>query len=81
MTERERLLPLFHLVAEVVGERAEIAHSKTSHHLTVEAVDVLRTCTDDDQVVHIHANDELLLSPSPRVERMLSCAPYKPKLA
>ena len=81
LTERERLLPLSHLDAEVVGECAEIAHSKTSHHLALEAIDVLRTRAGDDQVVHIHADNELLLSPSPHVERMLGCALREPKLA
>ena len=81
MIEREFLLPLSHLDTEVVGEYAEIAHLKTSRHLTLEAVDVLRTRVGDDQVVHIHADDELLLPPSPRVERVLGCAPLEPKLA
>ena len=81
MTERERLLPLSHLDAEVVGERAEITHSKTSRHLALEAIDVRRTHAGDDQIVHIHTDDELLLPPSPCVERMLGCAPLEPKLA
>ena len=51
-----------------------------SRHLVLEAVDVLRTRVGDDQVVHIHADDELLLPPSPRVERMLGCVPCEPKL-
>ena len=80
LTEREFLLPLSHLDVEVVGERAEIAHSKMSHHLALEAVDVLRTLAGDDQVVHIHVDDELL-PPSPRVERVLGCASRDPKLA
>ena len=80
MTKRECLLPLSHLDAEVVGERAEITHSKTSHHLALEAVDVLRTRVGDDQVIHIHADDELFLPPSPCVERVLGCAPLEPKL-
>ena len=70
-----------HLDAEVVGEHAEIAHSKTSRHLVLEAVDVLRARGGDDQVTHIHTDDELLLPPSPRVERVLGCASLKPKLA
>ena len=41
LTERERLLPQSHLDAEVVGERAEIAHLEMSRHLTLETVDVL----------------------------------------
>ena len=81
MPEREFLLPLSHLDAEVVGESAEIAHSKTSCHLSLEAVDILRARAGDDQVVHINVDDELLLPPSPRVERVLGCAPLEPKLA
>ena len=81
MPEREFLLPLSHLDAEVVGECTEISHSKMNRHLELEAVDVLRTCAGDDQVVHIHVDDELLLPPSLRVERVLGCAPLKPKLA
>ena len=54
---------------------------KTSRHLTLEAVNVLYTRTGDDQVIHIYANDELLLPPSPRVERVLGRAPLEPKLA
>ena len=52
-----------------------------SRHLALEAVDVFYARAGDDQVVHIHADDELLLSPSPRVESMLGCAPLKPKFA
>ena len=52
-----------------------------SRHLALEAVDVVRTRAGDDQVIHAHVDDELLLPPSPRVERVLSCAPLKPKLA
>ena len=81
LTERERLLPLSHLDAEVVEECAEIAHSKTSRHLVLEAVDVLRARAGDDQVIHIHANNELLLPSPPRVEHMLGCASLEPKLA
>ena len=65
---------------EVVGERAEIAHSKMSRHLVLEAVDVLHARVGDDQVVHIHVDDELLLPPSSCIERMLGCAPREPKL-
>ena len=68
LTERERLLSLSHLDAEVVGERAEIAHSKMSRHLALEAIDVLHTRVGDDQVVHIHADDELLLPPGSELE-------------
>ena len=74
LTKREFLLPLSHLDAEVVGECIEIAHSKTSHHLAHEAINVLHMRAGDDQVIHIHADDELLLSPSPRVEHVLGCA-------
>ena len=66
---------------KVVGECIETAHSKTSHHLTLEAIGVLRTRVGDDQVIHIHADDELLLPPSPRVERVPGYAPYERKLA
>ena len=52
-----------------------------SHHLALEAVDVLRTRAGDVQVVHKHADDELLLPPSPSVERVLGCVPREPKLA
>ena len=58
-----------------------IAYSEMSRHLMLEAADVLRTCADDDQVIHIHADDELFLPPSPCVERVLGCAPREPKLA
>ena len=81
MTERERLLPLSYLDVKVVGERAKIAHSKMSHDLALEAVDVLCTRIGDDQIIHIHIDDELLLPPSPCVERVLSCTPREPKLA
>ena len=46
----------------------------------LEAVDILRAHASDDQVVHIHTDDELL-PPSPRVERVLGYAPCEPKLA
>ena len=52
-----------------------------SRHLALEAVDVLYTRAGDDQVIHIHADNKLLLPPSPRVERVLGRAPLKPKLA
>ena len=81
MTECEFLLPLSHLDAEVVGQCTEIAHSKTSHHITLEAIDVLCTRIGDDQVIHIHADDKLLLPLLPCVERVLGCTPLKPKLA
>ena len=48
LTEREFHLPLSHLDAQVVGECAEIAHSKTSRHLVLEAIDVLRARAGDD---------------------------------
>ena len=47
----------------------------------LEAVDVLCACAGDDLVIHIHADDKLLLPPSPCVEHVLGCAPLKPKLA
>lgn len=56
---------------EVIGEQAEIAHAKTGRHLTLEAVDVLLPCPGDDQVVYIHAVNEVLLPPSLRVQGML----------
>ena len=49
--------------------------------LTLEVIAVLHARAGDDQVIHIHADDELLLPPSPCVERMLGCTPLKPKLA
>ena len=81
MTEREFLFPISHLDSEVLGECTEIAHSKTSHHLVLEVVNVLCTCAGDDQVIHIHTDDELLLPPSPCVEHVLGCALCEPKLA
>ena len=59
-----------------------IAFSSVSRcrHLALEAVDVLCACAGDDLVIHIHADDELLLPPSPRVEHVLGCAPREPKL-
>ena len=75
------LLPLPHLNAEVVGECVEIAHFETSSHLALEAVNVLCPRSSDDQVVHIHADDELLIPPSPRVQRVLCGAASEPKLA
>ena len=48
LTKCECLLPLSHPDAEVVGECAEIAHSKTSCHLELEAIDVLRARVGDD---------------------------------
>ena len=50
-----------------------------SRHLAFEAMDVLRTRAGDDQVIHIYDDDELL-PPSSYVERVLGCAPLKPKL-
>ena len=42
LTQGDALLPLPHLDAEVLGERAEITHLETSRHLTLETVDALR---------------------------------------
>jgi hypothetical protein len=81
LTQGDVLLPLPHLNAEVVGERAEIAHLEASYHLTLEAINVLCSRSNDDQIVHIHADDKLLLPPSPRVEHMLCGAASEPKLA
>ena len=68
---------MFHRDAEV-GELAEIIHAELSQHLGLEAIDVLHACSGDDEVIHIHADDELLL-PSLRVEYVLRCALCEPK--
>ena len=52
-----------------------------SCHLALEAVDVLRTRAGVDQVVHIHADNEFLLTPSPRVQHVPCCVVCEPKRA
>jgi hypothetical protein len=57
------LLPCFTLKPSRADhrEQAKIAHAKLSCHLVLEAINVLCSCSGDDQTIHVHVNDELLL--------------------
>ena len=70
---------LGHLQSQVVVEQAEVTHIECGLHLLLELADVGLVAACDHQIIHVHADDEAVVTNSAQVDCVLGGAPLKPQ--
>lgn len=70
LAKRDAATALSHLDAEVVFECSEITHLEEILHLLFEISDVFSVITSDDEVVHVHTDDQSLAGGGTCVDSM-----------
>ncbi|KAJ1283616.1 hypothetical protein BS78_03G141900 [Paspalum vaginatum] len=77
LAQRDAVLPLLHLYAQIVGEQPEVAHVEGALHLLLERLDLLLAGAGDHQIIDVDADHQPPVLYPLRVQRVLGLAPLE----
>lgn len=65
LAQSDAVAALLYLDSKVEGEQSQVTHPKLCLHFCLEAVDLHRSRSSDDQIIHIHPKVEQVTMGSP----------------